>query len=1193
MTDRRRIFLLGGVRIEDVPVAGEKTAALVAFLTLNSQTPYSREILVELLWPHLPSPRARRALSDVLYRLRKSLGAECLITDADHVGLNPRLIWVDASEFLERSSASDVNNWRQAIDLYSGPLAPEVYDDWIAPRRIALHERYLDTLAKLGTLSETEGNTIYALQWFQRLAEAEPLREVAHRGVMQSLARMGRLNEALEAYSRFRSFLWDELSIEPSVDSQRLADHIRSELQLQAGVATSVGLPFVGRAAERSAALTKVEAAIRGQGGALAVEGVAGIGKTRFWEEIATGARWRGATVLITSVPEYQTESPLEPVRELLAQALSGPRAAQMELMLPLETLAVVGELYSPWIGRTRLPELPPAQANRRLQQGLVDVFLGLVGLFPLVIIIDDLHWASPGLWDVIAALLAELPNRPMLVGLTYRRPGIEATHGWPLLLAWERAAKLEIISLEAFTEADIAIVLPDAYRAASDAILSVSSGNPFYITQAIAALDEGISLHPGEEIIRDRLASLLPRDRAALETASVLGMSVPFQLWSMVVEETDLSQLVISADLLVVHRFLQPVEGGYAFVHDLIQEIIYEQLQPDRRRSLHVRAAQAWRRFDPANAYVLAFHLDRADQLSEAASFYRQAGINNLRIFAFAEARVAFERALELWPSTPAPERVSTLFDIAQIGDSTGDRDRQHSALTEALQNAQKLEHDQFMLQALIGLGRLAAVTGHVDVATKHLSDAVDLADQVQDDSLSFEAYFYTGDLEARRGRLEASRQYFERALRQARKASDPLNEARALRGLSIVARLSGDPAQAMGLIEQALTLQLANGDLFGASVTQTNLVATFYDLAAWDRVIELAGEALDLKERLRDQHGAAIMRHMRGLAAYSLGDLEQAREALTAGLQGFDVVQDRRTAGLARNVLGLVAEAEGDDATAEQDFESAISIADSVNAATEAAYARHDLGALLVRLNQPQEAIALLEAAIDTWQAIGNDLLRLKSEAFLGLAVMTIDRRRAETLAKEGWQAFEGNMPAGEALQAWLWSLHQLLTGLDRPIEAETVLRSAYAELLRQAGAIRDLGQRRHFFARVSLNREIVSAYHRIASINPKVTCSLVRVGVPTGRRLVAEDFITVTWTVVAPEDELIAEPAERRRYILRRLLDEATAQGAAPTDDDLAITLGVSRRTIVRDIQALAQLGQPITTRRRKKPRFVTLE
>jgi hypothetical protein len=93
------------------------------------------------------------------------------------------------------------------------------------------------------------------------------------------------------------------------------------------------------------------------------------------------------------------------------------------------------------------------------------------------------------------------------------------------------------------------------------------------------------------------------------------------------------------------------------------------------------------------------------------------------------------------------------------------------------------------------------------------------------------------------------------------------------------------------------------------------------------------------------------------------------------------------------------------------------------------------------------------------------------------------------------------------------------------------------------------------------------------------------LTRVGVPLGRRLRAADFVTVRWTVQVPDDVLVGRRAAGRRHVLARLLVEAANQGAAPTDADLAAALGVSRRTILRDMASLRAVGTPVPTRRRR--------
>ena len=172
------------------------------------------------------------------------------------------------------------------------------------------------------------------------------------------------------------------------------------------------------------------------------------------------------------------------------------------------------------------------------------------------------------------------------------------------------------------------------------------------------------------------------------------------------------------------------------------------------------------------------------------------------------------------------------------------------------------------------------------------------------------------------------------------------------------------------------------------------------------------------------------------------------------------------------------------------------------------------------------------------------------------------------------------------GERSQEWLWTLHLLLTKLGRSDDSHAVLRAAYAELQRQARVVSDPELRHGFFERVPLNRSIVKAYDQLTGIPRVISVLLARKDVPLGRSLREDDLVTAQWTLNAPEDEAIADKPARRHYRLKRLLEEAEMQTAAPTDDDLARALGVSRRTILRDMETMTREMQKPPTRKRKK-------
>ncbi|NJN99219.1 MAG: DUF1670 domain-containing protein [Anaerolineales bacterium] len=399
-------------------------------------------------------------------------------------------------------------------------------------------------------------------------------------------------------------------------------------------------------------------------------------------------------------------------------------------------------------------------------------------------------------------------------------------------------------------------------------------------------------------------------------------------------------------------------------------------------------------------------------------------------------------------------------------------------------------------------------------------------------------------------------------------------------------MARQTGQIEQAISWFEQTLAVYQVINDRFAASIIQANLLGGYYYLGAWDRLLALADEALAVKDALGDRLGAAVVRQQQGLAAYALGDYERARPLLEQVVRECEVIGERRIAGLTRNVLGLVAEAEGNLTEAQHYYQLALANAQETGAETEAAYAQHDLGALYTQLDESARAIPLLEAARTTWAEHGNELLRLKSEAYLGLVQLAIgEQTRAEVLAQTGWSTFQRGAPSGEQPQAWLWTLYRLLNRLYRSEQAEQVLRAAYAELQRQAGVIADATMRQSFFRHVPLNRAIVAAYDQLTPQARTLIITLAHCDAPLGRALTTEEMVSVHWTINAPEDEAIPSKSAQRLHRLRRLLVEATAQSAAPTDDDLAQALGVSRRTILRDMTALAQAGLTFPTRRRK--------
>jgi predicted ATPase len=186
-------------------------------------------------------------------------------------------------------------------------------------------------------------------------------------------------------------------------------------------------LPLVGRKRERAYLLSQIEAVFHGADGLVLVEGEAGLGKTRLLQAVAQDARWRGAQIFLIANRDVPGERPYGGLVQSLREALSPVRAGQLVRMLePAWLLAlrpVLPELAA------RLPDnsvtlqaLNPGQERRRLHKALAQFLAAWARLTPLVLIIEDLHWADPDTLNLLRYLIQK-PGVPGQALIASYRP--------------------------------------------------------------------------------------------------------------------------------------------------------------------------------------------------------------------------------------------------------------------------------------------------------------------------------------------------------------------------------------------------------------------------------------------------------------------------------------------------------------------------------------------------------------------------------------------------------------------------------------------------------------------------------------------------------------------------------------------------------------------------------------------------
>ena len=463
---------------------------------------------------------------------------------------------------------------------------------------------------------------------------------------------------------------------------------------------------LVGRERELAQLRAAVKRTAAGGPGVVLVGGEAGVGKSRLLYAALNDAS--GVRVLTGGCIELGGEGlPLVPLVEALRTLVRTTPAQDLDRLLGPARRELA----------RLLPELavdqPAPAATSGSTAQLFELVLGVLGRLgseqPLVLVVEDLHWADRTTLDLVAFLVRGLQGMRVLLVLTYRSDEVDRRSPLrPLLSGWERLRGVERLQLARFsrreTAAQVAAILGTSPEPGMvDVVFDRSEGNAFFVEELVRTVRDGAAEHELPPSLRDVLLSRAERQSDAaqrlLRTAAVAGRWVPERLLAEVaaVSAAQLYEALreaVDASLLVVDG----TGRGYAFRHALTRDAVYEDLLPGERVELHTAYAEALDRDpglagdDASVAATLALHWYAAHDMPRALAASVRAGRQAIAAFAPAEARQHLERALEVWRSVPDAEawagadQVEVLRLIARATFHGGDPERALTLLQRAL---------------------------------------------------------------------------------------------------------------------------------------------------------------------------------------------------------------------------------------------------------------------------------------------------------------------------------------------------------------------------------------------------------------------------------------------------------------------------------------------------------------------------
>ena len=233
-----KLSLLGSFHLEqggtELAIPGAKMRALVSYLAITAPERQPRERLIALLWGERLDDQARQSLRDMLFRLRKIVGPDFLVTEGDDVSLANGNVECDVARFEALIQDGSAEALRSAVAFYRGTyldglsLREEAFEAWLARERRRLQEMAVAALATLADKELEAGQADEALELARRAVDLDAYFETAHRCVMRALAALGQRSSALEHYRGLERWLEDELSARPDEETKRLRDRIEA-----------------------------------------------------------------------------------------------------------------------------------------------------------------------------------------------------------------------------------------------------------------------------------------------------------------------------------------------------------------------------------------------------------------------------------------------------------------------------------------------------------------------------------------------------------------------------------------------------------------------------------------------------------------------------------------------------------------------------------------------------------------------------------------------------------------------------------------------------------------------------------------------------------------------------------------------------------------------------------------------------
>jgi class 3 adenylate cyclase/predicted ATPase len=808
--------------------------------------------------------------------------------------------------------------------------------------------------------------------------------------------------------------------------------------------------PFVGREVPLRQLFHECEEVRRGRGRLVVISGEPGIGKSRLTRVLRERLAGSSHTWLEAQCSPWAENTAFFPVVELHRRLLGvrdedppGETLARLEAALEDaglaadEVLPLFAALHAVPLPEDRQPPPLSREAQRRKTlEALGDWVVGPGHERPVVLLVEDVQWIDPSTAELVARLIEQLAERPLLLLVTHR-PDYTPP--------WTAKAQLEI-RLERLVDDQARRIVEEVAFAAGlppERALEIvvrAEGVPLYLEELTKAVVETASAPAAvPATLRDSIRARLDRLGAAKELAllaSAIGREFSYPLIAAASpgEEPEVrARLVQLVESELVVQFGEPPEAMYRFKHALIRDEAYQSLVTSARRQYHTLIGETLEARFPhetaARPELVAHHFLEAEDSDKGVHYLAAATRHAVTASANVEAVHHADRALEVLSRQPAsPQRsqlqmaLCTLRGVALIAIRGYASDEVERTFALARELASSVGESPQLVPVLHGLWLFHMVRGDRRPTHELADQLLAIADRSDETTARIFGWTVAGIQRFFEGRFQPAVDYIERAFalyephlhgelavtyslgtagvaranaaaclwflgypdRARRLVREVIEEARAVRhpftltGVEVmgamVSRLCRDPASSLPLEEEALRIATEQGFALWIGAALCGLGTTIAELGRFDEGMERIREGLALYRATGGETNAAFVLGGVARLCHAEGRLEEAEAAVDEALALVERKLETFYAPELWRLKGEVTLARGDERFAEALFERALALARAQDARSLELRAATSLARLAERRGEDRSGFEAL-AQVYAWFDEGLD--------------------------------------------------------------------------------------------------------------------------------------------------------------------------------------------------------------------------